>query len=174
MLYAYKQPVQPLWANVPPYGRVVLGRGRSTCFSLRPRSLIHLDPVTRRPQRGFPTVTVDLARAMQGDPDLQILAQNRYHNLATPYFGTVYILQHLRRQTCALTHPYAIHAHAPALKQLHDTTAAFMRANRQRFPASRRLTMLKLNVSREPRLITSLLLAMPSGFAATVPPVGLT
>ncbi|MFZ0552584.1 MAG: hypothetical protein WAM21_17415 [Steroidobacteraceae bacterium] len=104
--------------------------------SVRPWSLVHVDPLTRRPQDGFASVAVDLAQAMKRNPDLQILAQNGYYDLATPYFGTVYIMNHLAIPPALRSHihmefydsGHMIYVHAPALKKLHDTTAAFIRA----------------------------------------------
>jgi carboxypeptidase C (cathepsin A) len=103
---------------------------------VNPWSLVHMDPVTRRPQDGFASVAVDLAQAMKRNPDLQILAQNGYYDLATPYFGTVYIMNHLAIPPELRSHiqmefydsGHMIYVHAPALKKLHDTTAAFIRA----------------------------------------------
>jgi carboxypeptidase C (cathepsin A) len=100
-----------------------------------PWSLVHVDPVTRRPQDGFASVAVDLAQAMKRNPDLQILAQNGYYDLATPYFGTVYIMNHLAIPPGLRSHihmefydsGHMIYVHAAALRKLHDTTAAFMR-----------------------------------------------
>ena len=114
------------------------GRDRNYLLEARvyPWNLIHMDPLTRRPQDGFASVAVDLAQAMKHDPDLQILGQNGYYDLATPYFGTVYIMNHLNIPTALRSHihmqfyesGHMIYAHAPALKKLHDTTAAFITA----------------------------------------------
>lgn len=104
--------------------------------SVNPWDLVHMDPVTRRPQDGFASVAVDLAQAMKRNPDLQILAQNGYYDLATPYFGTVYIMNHLAIPDELRSHihmefydsGHMIYVHAPALQKLHDTTAAFIDA----------------------------------------------
>lgn len=101
-----------------------------------PWNLTHVDPLTHRPQDGFASVAVDLAQAMKHDPNLQILAQNGYYDVATPYFGTVYIMNHLNIPPGLRSHihmefydsGHMIYAHAPALKKLHDTTAAFINA----------------------------------------------
>lgn len=101
-----------------------------------PWSSTHVDPVTHHPQDGFATVAVDLAQAMKHDPDLQVLAQNGYYDLATPYFGTVYIMNHLDIPPGLRSHihmefyesGHMIYVHAPALKKLHDTTADFITA----------------------------------------------
>ncbi|HZT04259.1 MAG TPA: hypothetical protein VFA39_18570 [Steroidobacteraceae bacterium] len=120
------------------HGTLKFGRDRVYLLegNVRPWSLEHLDPLTRRPQDGFATVAVDLAQAMKRDPGLQVLAQNGYYDLATPYFGTVYIMNHLNIPPDLRSHihmefydsGHMIYAHAPALKKLHDTTAAFITA----------------------------------------------
>jgi carboxypeptidase C (cathepsin A) len=104
-----------------------------------PWSMHHVDLVTRRAQGtqgGFISVAVDLAEAMKRDPDLQVLAQNGYYDLATPYLGTIYIMDHLEIPADLRSHihmefyrsGHMIYVHARALKKLHDTTAAFIRA----------------------------------------------
>jgi len=122
------------------YARDVLKFGHDRIYLLegnvRPWSLVHMDPVTHRPQDGFATVAVDLAQAMKRNPDLQVLAQNGYYDIATPYFGTVYIMNHLDIPPALRSHihmefydsGHMIYVHAPALKKLHDTTAAFITA----------------------------------------------
>jgi carboxypeptidase C (cathepsin A) len=117
--------------------------GRDRTYRLEgdvyPWSMRHVDLVTRRPQGeqgGFISVAVDLAEAMKRDPDLQVLAQNGYYDLATPYFGTIYIMNHLDIPPDLRSHihmqfydsGHMIYVHVPALKKLHDTTAAFIRA----------------------------------------------
>ena len=101
-----------------------------------PWNMRHVDLITRRPQIGFTNVAVDLAQAMKRDPDLQVLAQNGYYDLATPYFGTIYIMNHLDIPPGFRAHihmefynsGHMIYVHVQALKKLHDTTAAFIRA----------------------------------------------
>jgi carboxypeptidase C (cathepsin A) len=122
------------------YVRKTLKFGRDRDYlvegRVNPWNSVHLDPVTRRPQDGFASVAVDLAEAMKRNPDLQILAQNGYYDLATPYFGTVYIMNHLAIPPELRSHihmefydsGHMIYVHAPALKKLHDTTAAFIEA----------------------------------------------
>jgi carboxypeptidase C (cathepsin A) len=122
------------------YVHTTLKFGHDSVYRLEgrvyPWNLVHMDPVTHRPQDGFASVAVDLAQAMKHDPDLQILAQNGYYDVATPYFGTVYIMNHLNIPPNLRSHihmefydsGHMIYAHAPALKKLHDTTAAFIGA----------------------------------------------
>ncbi|MGH7194087.1 MAG: hypothetical protein ACREJM_11245 [Candidatus Saccharimonadales bacterium] len=117
--------------------------GRDRIYRLEgnvyPWSMRHVDLVTQRPQGsqgGFISVAVDLTQAMKRDPDLEVLAQNGYYDLATPYFGTVYIMNHLDIPPQLRSHihmefypsGHMIYVHVPALKKLHDTTAAFIEA----------------------------------------------
>jgi carboxypeptidase C (cathepsin A) len=120
------------------HGTLKFGRDRTYRFrgDVYPWAMGHTDPVTRRLQDGFASVAVDLAQAMKRDPDLQVLSQNGYYDLATPYFGTVYIMNHLDIPPGLRSHihmefyqsGHMIYVHAPALKKLHDTTADFIRA----------------------------------------------
>jgi carboxypeptidase C (cathepsin A) len=95
----------------------------------------HVDLVTRRPQGDLTSVAVDLAQAMKHDPELQILGQNGYYDLATPYFGTIYIMNHLDIPADLRSHihmefyraGHMIYVSVPELKKLHDTTADFIR-----------------------------------------------
>jgi carboxypeptidase C (cathepsin A) len=133
------------------YVHDILKFGRGRLYRLEgdvhPWSMRHVDLVTRRPQGvqgGFISVAVDLAEAMKRDPALQVLAQNGYYDLATPYFGTIYIMNHLDIPQDLRSHihmefyqsGHMIYAHVAALKKLHDTTAAFITAteNQRQFP----------------------------------------
>lgn len=123
------------------------GRGRMYRLDadVYPWSMRHVNLLTRRPQIGFSNVAVDLAQAMKRDPDLQVLVQNGYYDLATPYFGTIYIMDHLAipqdLHSNIHMHFYKsghmIYVHVPALKKLHDTTAAFIEATENGRQASR-------------------------------------
>ncbi|MGH8147565.1 MAG: S10 family peptidase [Rhodanobacteraceae bacterium] len=84
---------------------------------------------------GLPNTAFDLASAMKHNPNLQVLVSSGYFDVATPYFATVYTMQHLPIPKSLDSHihmkfydsGHMIYAHAPALKKLHDNTAAFMR-----------------------------------------------
>lgn len=85
---------------------------------------------------GTLNVAVDLAAAMKQNPDLQVLVQNGYMDLATPYFATVYTMEHMDIPPSLDSNihmefydsGHMIYVHIPALKKLHDTTAAFIKA----------------------------------------------
>ncbi|MDQ2681180.1 MAG: peptidase S10 [Candidatus Eremiobacteraeota bacterium] len=79
--------------------------------------------------RGNPTTNVvpDLSEAMTYNPKLQIFAANGYYDFATPYFETVYTLDHLRIEPSLrknITYGFyesghMIYLEPQALKQLH-------------------------------------------------------
>jgi len=85
---------------------------------------------------GTLNVAVDLADAMKHNPDLQVLVNSGYTDLATPYFATMYTMDHMDIPASLDSHihmdfynsGHMIYVHLPALKQLHDNTAAFIRS----------------------------------------------
>ena len=103
---------------------------------VQPWSMEHVDLTTRRPQGDLISVAVDLAQAMKRDPDLQVLVQSGYYDLATPYYGTIWIMNHLEIPPDLRSHihmefydsGHMIYVHAAALKKLHDTTADFIKS----------------------------------------------
>ncbi len=80
-------------------------------------------------------VMPDLATAMKYDPDLKIMLNGGYFDLATPFYEGIYEMHHLqiprKLQKNIEYHYYEsghmIYAHLPSLKQLHDNVAAFIR-----------------------------------------------
>jgi carboxypeptidase C (cathepsin A) len=88
-------------------------------------------------------VMPDLANAMKHDPDLKVMVNGGYFDLATPFFQGMYEMTHLpmprKLQTNIEYHYYEsghmVYAHIPALKQLHDNVAAFI-ANTEHPPRS--------------------------------------
>jgi carboxypeptidase C (cathepsin A) len=113
------------------------GRNRTYLMhgDVRPWDMHHVNLVTRRPQSGFISVAVDLAQAMKRDPNLQVLVQNGFYDVATPYLGAIYIMDHLNIPSNLRSHihmefyksGHMIYVHIPALKKLHDTTADFIK-----------------------------------------------
>ncbi len=81
-------------------------------------------------------VMPDLAEAMKADPDLKVMMNGGYYDLATPFFAAEYELKHLpipqRLNKNISVHLYEsghmVYAHKPSLKKLHDNVAAFIRA----------------------------------------------
>ncbi|HUN72198.1 MAG TPA: hypothetical protein VMU52_07805 [Steroidobacteraceae bacterium] len=79
-------------------------------------------------------VMPDLANAMKYDPDLKVMLNGGYFDLATPFFEGMYEMAHLpmpRKLQANIEYHYyesghMVYAHIPALKQLHDNVAAFI------------------------------------------------
>ena len=79
-------------------------------------------------------VMPDLANAMKYDPDLKIMLNGGYFDLATPFYQGMYEMAHLpmpKKLQANIEYRYyesghMVYAHLPALKQLHDNVAAFI------------------------------------------------
>jgi carboxypeptidase C (cathepsin A) len=88
-------------------------------------------------------VIPDLANAMKYDPDLKVMLNGGYFDLATPFFEGLYEMSHLpmpRKLQANIEYHYyqsghMVYAHTPALKQLHDNVAAFI-ANTEHQPSN--------------------------------------
>jgi carboxypeptidase C (cathepsin A) len=95
----------------------------------------HQPPGAQRAIRGDANVMPDLATAMKYNPNLKILLNGGYFDLATPYFEGWYEMHHLQipqKLDQNISYRYydsghMVYAHAPALKQLHDNVADFIR-----------------------------------------------
>jgi carboxypeptidase C (cathepsin A) len=81
------------------------------------------------------SVLPDLASAMKYDPQLKVMVNGGYYDLATPYYQGWYEMHHLpipaELQNNIEYHYYQsghmVYAHQDSLKQLHDNVAAFIR-----------------------------------------------
>jgi carboxypeptidase C (cathepsin A) len=81
-------------------------------------------------------VMPDLADAMKQDPKLKVMLTGGYFDLATPFYEGMYEMSHLPMpkslQANIQYHYYEsghmVYVHEPALKQLHDAAAAFIRS----------------------------------------------
>ncbi|HVO47959.1 MAG TPA: hypothetical protein VMT29_16665 [Steroidobacteraceae bacterium] len=79
-------------------------------------------------------VEPDLAFAMKMNPNLKVMMNGGYFDLATPFFAAVYELQQLPIQpalqknieTHFYTSGHMVYAHEPDLKALHDNVAGFI------------------------------------------------
>jgi carboxypeptidase C (cathepsin A) len=84
---------------------------------------------------GATNVMPDLAYAMKQNPDLKVLVNGGYYDLATPYYEGWYEMHHLPlppelgRNVQYHYYPsgHMVYAHEESLKDLHDTVAAFIR-----------------------------------------------
>ncbi|EQD59529.1 peptidase S10 serine carboxypeptidase [mine drainage metagenome] len=79
-------------------------------------------------------VMPDLANAMKQDPDLKVMLNGGYFDLATPFYEGIYEMRHLpmeRKLQANIQYHYyksghMIYVHVPALKQLHANIVAFI------------------------------------------------
>ena len=84
----------------------------------------------------WPTVNVmrDLAVAMKYNPNLKVMMNGGFYDLATPFYAAVYELEHLpipqslRKNITYAFYPsgHMVYAHIPSLKKMHDNVAAFI------------------------------------------------
>jgi carboxypeptidase C (cathepsin A) len=79
-------------------------------------------------------VMPDLANAMKYDPDLKVMLNGGYFDLATPFYEGIYEMEHLpmpRKLQANIQYHYymtghMIYVHLPALKQLHNNIVTFI------------------------------------------------
>ncbi len=89
---------------------------------------------------GPANVMPDLAVAMKTDPNLKIMLNGGYFDLATPFFAAVYEMRHLpieaslekNIETHFYTSGHMVYVHEPDLKLLHANVAAFIEKTQQR------------------------------------------
>jgi carboxypeptidase C (cathepsin A) len=82
-----------------------------------------------------PNVMPDLANAMKQNPNLKVMVNGGYYDLATPYFEGWYEMHHLPIPDSLaknITYHYypsghMVYAHQESAKELHDAVAAFIR-----------------------------------------------
>ncbi|HEV2271983.1 MAG TPA: hypothetical protein VGR92_21225 [Steroidobacteraceae bacterium] len=94
----------------------------------------HAPPGSDTPLPQELNVMPDLANAMKYDPDLKIMLNGGYFDLATPFYEGMYEMAHLpmpkKLQANIEYHYYEsghmVYAHLPSLKELHDNVAAFI------------------------------------------------
>lgn len=83
---------------------------------------------------GAPNVMPDLATAMKYNPQLKVLLNAGYFDLATPFYQGVYEMQHLPMPLNLQKNieyqfyesGHMVYAHEASLKAIHDNTAAFI------------------------------------------------
>ncbi|MDE2262663.1 MAG: peptidase S10, partial [Gammaproteobacteria bacterium] len=96
----------------------------------------HQPPGTHKPLIALPNVLPDLAAAMKRNPDLKVLVNGGYFDISTPFYEGWFELHHLRipaslRRNIEYRYyqsGHMVYVHVPALKQLHDNVAAFIRS----------------------------------------------
>jgi carboxypeptidase C (cathepsin A) len=97
----------------------------------------HKQPGARFASRAGANVMPDLANAMKQNPNLKVMLNGGYFDLATPYYQGWYEMHQLPiPQSLAgnISYHYyqsghMVYAHQASLKEMHDAVAAFIRAN---------------------------------------------
>jgi carboxypeptidase C (cathepsin A) len=97
--------------------------------------MLHKPPGQPGPVPQTVNVLPDLAVAMKYNPQLHVMLNGGYFDLATPYFEGIYEMQHLTipaslRPNIEFAYyqsGHMVYAHAAALKQLHANVADFIR-----------------------------------------------
>ena len=105
-----------------------------TSHSIGRWTFLHKQPDQMGQARGEPNVLPDLAAAMKANPALQVMLNQGYFDLGTPYFEGVYEMRHLpiprdlakNVEIKQYRSGHMVYAHAPALKELHDNVASFI------------------------------------------------
>lgn len=90
--------------------------------------------ITHHGNPGTPNVMIDLANAMKYNPNLKVLLNAGYFDLATPFYEGVYEMEHLPIPQNLVKNiefrfyqsGHMVYAHEPSLKQLHDNAAEFI------------------------------------------------
>ena len=81
-----------------------------------------------------PNVMLDLATAMKYNPDLKVMLNGGYFDLATPFYEGIYEMHHLpipQKLQSNIEYKYyesghMVYAHQQSLKELHDSVASFI------------------------------------------------
>jgi carboxypeptidase C (cathepsin A) len=95
----------------------------------------HQPPGAQRPVPHATNVMPDLANAIKNNPNLKVMLNGGYYDLATPYFQGIYEMQHLPMATSLQKNieyqfyesGHMVYANDASLKTLHDSVAAFIR-----------------------------------------------
>lgn len=96
----------------------------------------HQPPGAHRPLIALPNVLPDLAAAMKRNPDLRVLVNGGYFDISTPFYEGWFELHHLpippslqgNIEYRYYRSGHMVYVHLPALEQLHDNVAAFIRS----------------------------------------------
>jgi carboxypeptidase C (cathepsin A) len=106
-------------------------------------NFLHQPPGAPTPLPQAPNVMPDLAMAMKYNPDLKVMLNAGYFDLATPFYEGIYEMQHLpippKLQGNIEFHFYQsghmVYAHEASLKELHDNVAGFITKTENSAPA---------------------------------------
>ncbi|TAN09035.1 MAG: peptidase S10 [Rhodanobacteraceae bacterium] len=97
-------------------------------------SMKHRAPGSRRARSGTLNVMGDLAAAMKYNPNLKVMVNGGFYDLATPFYAAIYEDEHLpipaqlRHNITYAFYPsgHMVYAHIPSLHQLHDNVVKFI------------------------------------------------
>lgn len=122
------------------YMHNVLNYGRGQTYRPEAYNIVTSWPQTHQnllTHRSMPATDagMDLAQAMKYNPGLRVEVDCGYFDLNLPYYGMVYSVNHLDLPKDLQSHVqfqyynsgHMIYVNLPALKKLHDDTAAFIR-----------------------------------------------
>lgn len=95
----------------------------------------HRPPGAHGPLIALPNVLPDLAAAMKRNPNLKVLVNGGYFDISTPFYEGWFEMHHLpippslqgNIEYRYYQSGHMVYVHLPALKQLHDNVAAFIR-----------------------------------------------
>jgi carboxypeptidase C (cathepsin A) len=101
---------------------------------------LHQPPGASSPLPQAVNVMVDLAGAMKQNPNLKILVNGGYFDLATPFFESMYEMRHLAIPDSLQKNidyryyesGHMVYAHEASLKDLHHNVAAFIASTSQK------------------------------------------
>ncbi len=96
----------------------------------------HRAPGSHYARQGSLNVMGDLASAMKYNPDLKVMLNGGFYDLATPYYTAIYEMHHLpipaklQRNITYAFYPsgHMVYVNIPSLEQLHDNVAKFIEA----------------------------------------------
>ncbi len=94
----------------------------------------HKNPQTGQTWPGLPNVAVDLSEALKYNPNLKVLVNAGYYDLATPFYAAKYQVDHLAipqslQGNVSMAYyesGHMVYAHLPSLHKLHDNVAKFI------------------------------------------------
>ncbi|HEY1677677.1 MAG TPA: peptidase S10 [Candidatus Sulfotelmatobacter sp.] len=99
-------------------------------------NFLHQPPGAPIPLPQAVNTMVDLASAMKQNPDLKVMVNGGYFDLATPFFEGIYEMQHMQipaklQKNIEFKYyesGHMVYAHEASLKELHNSVAAFIQS----------------------------------------------
>ena len=128
------------------YVRKQLGYGEGKYYKpeieINDWDMKHQPPNSTQPVAGSANVMPDLAAAMKYNPNLKVMLNAGYYDLATPYYEGIYEMHHLpipqslqaNIEYKQYSSGHMVYANQDSLKQLHDNVADFIRRTQGSLP----------------------------------------